>query len=112
LTNFLTDLQFAAAEQEDLWGHLSVQGHEEPSQPKDISVKSVMDTWTLQMGFPVVKRNYQDKTATATVTRKKLPYEALVRSRLAIMRRNTAGGFLKPSTHQGAVLTRLTVSSG
>jgi len=71
LTNYLTDLQFAAAEQDDLWGHLSVQGHKDGTLPKDMDVKSVMDTWTLQMGFPVVtvKRNYQDKTATVTQKR-------------------------------------------
>ena len=37
----------------------------------DMDVKTVMDTWTLQMGFPVVtiKRNYQEKTATVTQDR-------------------------------------------
>ena len=36
-----------------------------------MDVKTVMDTWTLQMGFPVVtvSRNYQDKTATAAQER-------------------------------------------
>ena len=36
-----------------------------------MDVKTVMDTWTLQMGFPVVtvRRNYQDKTATVTQQR-------------------------------------------
>ena len=34
LTNYLTDLQFAAAEQDDLWGHLSVQGHKDGTQKR------------------------------------------------------------------------------
>ena len=33
--------------------------------PADLSVKTVMDTWTLQTGFPTltVNRNYADNTA-------------------------------------------------
>eukprot|EP00090_Calanus_glacialis_P046064 TRINITY_DN885_c0_g1_i5.p1 TRINITY_DN885_c0_g1~~TRINITY_DN885_c0_g1_i5.p1 ORF type:complete len:807 (+),score=220.22 TRINITY_DN885_c0_g1_i5:315-2423(+) len=71
LTNYLTDLQFAAAEQDDLWHHLTVQGHKDGTLAKEMDVKTVMDTWTLQMGFPVVtvRRNYQDKTATVTQQR-------------------------------------------
>jgi aminopeptidase N len=36
-----------------------------------MDVKTVMDTWTLKMGFPVVtvRRNYQGKTATVTQQR-------------------------------------------
>jgi len=71
LTNYLTDLQFDAAEQDDLWRHLTVQGHKDKHLPVDLDVKTIMDTWTLQMGFPVVtvKRNYEDKTAHVTQER-------------------------------------------
>jgi aminopeptidase N len=36
-----------------------------------MSVKEVMDSWTLQTGFPVltVKRNYQEGTALITQVR-------------------------------------------
>jgi len=68
LTNYLNELKFDAAEQDDLWRHLTVQAHKDGTLPKDMSVKAVMDTWTLQMGLPVVtvSRNYQDNTATVS----------------------------------------------
>ena len=36
-----------------------------------MDVKTIMDTWTLQMGFPVVtvRRNYQENTATISQDR-------------------------------------------
>ena len=71
LTNYLTDLQFDAAEQDDLWHHLTVQGHKDNNLPLDMDIKTIMDTWTLQMGFPVVTvtRNYTDNIAKVTQER-------------------------------------------
>ena len=46
--------KYQAADQDDLWQFLTEQAHRDGTLPKDISVKEVMDTWTLQMGFPVV----------------------------------------------------------
>merc|ERR1719153_1277968 len=65
LTNYLTALKFDAAEQDDLWHHLTVQGHKDNNLPLEMDVKTIMDTWTLQMGFPVltVTRNYTSNTA-------------------------------------------------
>lgn len=60
--------KFAAAEQNDLWQYLTEQGHRDGTLPKSMSVKQIMDTWTLQMGFPVVtlSRNY-DGSGSATL---------------------------------------------
>ena len=71
LSNYLTDLQFDAAEQDDLWQHLTVQGHKDNTLPLEMDVKTIMDTWTLQMGFPVVtvSRNYTHNSATVTQDR-------------------------------------------
>ena len=64
----MNEFQYAAAEQDDLWRHLTDQGHKDGTLDKDMTVKSIMDTWTLQMGFPVVtiKRNYDKMTANLT----------------------------------------------
>ena len=57
--------RYSDASQDDLWHHLSEQAKEDGSMPKDLSVKEVMDTWTLQSGFPVVTitRDYHRNSA-------------------------------------------------
>ena len=57
--------EYKAAEQDDLWNHLTMQAHSDGTLPESVTVKEIMDTWTLQMGFPVVnvERNYDDNTA-------------------------------------------------
>ena len=52
---------YKAAEQDDLWHYLTLQAHKDGTLPEDLTVKTIMDTWTLQMGFPVVTvtRDYQ-----------------------------------------------------
>ena len=59
---------YKAATQDDLWESLTEQAHKENKLPRDVTVKMIMDTWTLQMGFPVinVERDYASNTATIT----------------------------------------------
>ena len=66
LRNYLQDFQFSNAKQDDLWNHLTLQAHRDKSLPNDLDVKTIMDTWTLQKGYPViyVRRNYENNTAT------------------------------------------------
>ena len=51
--------KFAAAEQDDLWHYLTEQAHRDKTLPEDLTVKIIMDTWTLQMGFPGTCLKYQ-----------------------------------------------------
>ena len=71
VTNYLTQLQYKAATQDDLWRHLTEQGHKDGTLAQEMDVKTVMDTWTLQMGFPLVTvtRQYGDNTARVEQTR-------------------------------------------
>ena len=71
VTNYLTRLKYKAATQDDLWRHLTEQGHKDGTLAREMDVKTVMDTWTLQMGFPVVTvtRQYGDNTARVEQTR-------------------------------------------
>ena len=59
---------FKAADQDDLWNSLTTQAHEDKTLPPNITVKEIMDTWTLQMGFPVlsVTRDYDSNKAKLT----------------------------------------------
>merc|ERR1719266_2949051 len=68
LSNYLNAFKYSAAEQDDLWQYLTEQAHRDKSLPEDLTVKTIMDTWTLQMGFPVVtvERDY-DNAGKATI---------------------------------------------
>ncbi|KAF0311369.1 Aminopeptidase N [Amphibalanus amphitrite] len=68
LSNYLRAMQYRAATQDDLWRFLTEQAHRDGTLPDDVTVKQVMDTWTLQMGFPLVTvvRNYGKRSAQIT----------------------------------------------
>ncbi|XP_017772734.1 PREDICTED: aminopeptidase N-like [Nicrophorus vespilloides] len=54
LTNFLNEKMYQSAQQDDLWESLTEVARSEGIFDNTMSVKIVMDTWTLQTGFPVV----------------------------------------------------------
>ncbi|XP_042215813.1 aminopeptidase N-like isoform X2 [Homarus americanus] len=54
LKTYLTDLKYKNADQDDLWRHLTKAAREEGTLAEHLSVKTIMDTWTLQKGFPIV----------------------------------------------------------
>ena len=45
---------FGNAEQDDLWAALTERAHNQSVLDISLSVKDIMDTWTLQKGYPVV----------------------------------------------------------
>lgn len=61
LSNYLNAKKFDSAVQDDLWEHLTTVQNKE----NRIDVKVVMDSWTLQTGYPVVEviRDYSLGTA-------------------------------------------------
>lgn len=65
LTNYLEAHKFGSARQDDLWNSLTVQAHDDDSLQRNMTVKEIMDTWTLQTGYPVVTvtRNYVNGSA-------------------------------------------------
>lgn len=71
LSNYLTDLKYQNAEQDDLWQYLTTAAHEDNTLPADVSVKKIMDTWTLQMGYPVIKVTRSSDGTSATVTQER-----------------------------------------
>ncbi|XP_062552092.1 aminopeptidase N isoform X2 [Armigeres subalbatus] len=54
INEYLKKYQYENAEQEDLWEILTHHGHESGSLPTSLDVKQIMDTWTLQAGYPVI----------------------------------------------------------
>lgn len=60
--------QFGSATQDDLWHHLSRRAASDRSLPPLYSVKAIMDSWTLQAGFPVVTVRVDRENNRATLT--------------------------------------------
>jgi aminopeptidase N len=65
VSNYLKKHEFSNAEQDDLWESLTEEAHKNGVLPKNLTVKTVMDTWTLHTGYPVVTvtRDYEKGTA-------------------------------------------------
>lgn len=65
LTKYLEAHKFSNACQDDLWQWLTLQAHLDGSLPLNMTVKEIMDTWTLHTGYPVVTviRNYVNGSA-------------------------------------------------
>uniref|UniRef100_A0A182W2Z0 Aminopeptidase N n=1 Tax=Anopheles minimus TaxID=112268 RepID=A0A182W2Z0_9DIPT len=61
LTNYLNDKKYQSASQDDLWEYLTNEARRGGIFDEHTSVKEIMDTWTLQTGFPVVfvQRDYE-----------------------------------------------------
>jgi aminopeptidase N len=60
ITNFLRKFSFKNAEQDDLFEELAKVAYDSNILNRSISLKGIMDTWTLQSDYPIVKvtRNY------------------------------------------------------
>jgi aminopeptidase N len=71
VSNYLKKHAYANTIQDDLWESLTETAHENQSLMKSVTVKDIMDTWTLQVGYPVidVKRDYDTNSATITQQR-------------------------------------------
>lgn len=68
VSSYLKKHSYKNTEQDDLWESLTEKAHENQSLMKSVTVKDIMDTWTLQVGYPVidVKRDYDTNSATIT----------------------------------------------
>ncbi|XP_052128357.1 aminopeptidase N-like, partial [Frankliniella occidentalis] len=71
VSRYLKTHEYGNAEQDDLWSHLTEEAHKGGVLPACLSVKRIMDTWTVQSGFPVVTvtRDYDKGTANVSQTR-------------------------------------------
>ena len=45
---------FSNAAQDDLWHEFTQQGHKDKTLDASLDVKTIMDTWTLKKGYPLV----------------------------------------------------------
>ncbi|RWS03028.1 aminopeptidase N-like protein, partial [Dinothrombium tinctorium] len=71
VSNYLNALKFSNADTNDLWKYLSAAQNVNESSENYVDVAKVMDSWTLQTGYPVVTitRDYDTKTAVLSQRR-------------------------------------------
>lgn len=68
LHQYLVDKSYDNAEQDDLWLYMTQAAEGTGVLPPGTTVKAIMDTWTLQMGFPVIKVERAADGTSATVS--------------------------------------------
>ena len=94
IITILSCRKYNNAEETDLWEALMEQIRETPGSflPNNVSVTQVMDSWTLQDGYPVltVTRNYNDGSATVSQVRKSNTGKKLWRWRELVAMPNVA----------------------
>uniref|UniRef100_B3P5I6 Aminopeptidase n=1 Tax=Drosophila erecta TaxID=7220 RepID=B3P5I6_DROER len=71
LKSYLNRYAYKNAEQDNLWESLTQAAHKTGSLPTDYDIKTIMDSWTLQTGYPVINvtRNYTTRTASLSQER-------------------------------------------
>lgn len=73
LQAYLTKFQYDNAVQDDLWEVMTDYGHKYKTLPEDFDVKKIMDTWTLQAGYPVVTVVRKETNVTISQQKYMLP---------------------------------------
>ena len=60
LADYFSQFAYSNAVQDDLWDVLGEAGHRTGTLSPEVSLATVMDTWTLQKGYPVVTVSFMD----------------------------------------------------
>ncbi len=71
VANYLKNHRYSNAAQDDLWSALTETAQAAGVLENNITVKMIMDTWTVQTGYPLVTvtRDYKNKMVTVTQVR-------------------------------------------
>ncbi|XP_050699391.1 aminopeptidase Ey-like isoform X2 [Eriocheir sinensis] len=71
VNTYLEEFKYDSAEQDDLWRHLTEAAHAAGTLPPELRVKAIMDTWTLQMGYPVIRVERSPDGTSASVSQER-----------------------------------------
>lgn len=69
IRHYLNEYQLKNAETDDLWEHLNQTAN-------NIDVRSLMNTWTKQMGFPIIKVTFDAEKKNITFTQRRFLLDA------------------------------------
>lgn len=64
---FVPHSQYGSVAQNDLSRHLTEAAHEAGTLRRDLSVETIIDTWTHQIGYPLVTVTRSPSGTSATV---------------------------------------------
>lgn len=73
LNEFLTQFSYSNAGRDDLWAAMTKLGHQHNTLPSELDVKTIMDSWVLQPGYPVVNVTINGGSITLSQQRYMLP---------------------------------------
>lgn len=73
LEAYLKRHQYSNAVQDDLWNAWTKSGHKHETLPKELDIKTIMDTFTLQAGYPVLQIQKNETNFILTQSRYQLP---------------------------------------
>lgn len=68
VSSYLKKHEYANAKQDDLWAALTEVAHKKLALPQELTVKEIMDTWTLQVGYPIIQVNRDYNTNSAELS--------------------------------------------
>ena len=71
VSSYLHKHKYANAKQDDLWAALTEVAHDNQALPKELTVKEIMDGWTLQVGYPIITVERDYDTHSAKITQKR-----------------------------------------
>lgn len=77
IESYLKKHEYGNAVQDDLWHAFTINGHKYETLPKDMDVKKIMDTFTLQAGYPVLQVERQGSSIVLKQQRFRLPTQDL-----------------------------------
>lgn len=77
VSKYLKRHAFNNAEQDDLWAAFTEQAHADGVMNKNMNVKDIMDTWTLQTGYPILRVTRDYKKGEATVSQERFLAEGV-----------------------------------
>ncbi|KAL1453095.1 hypothetical protein WDU94_007269 [Cyamophila willieti] len=77
LADYIHKKAFNSSTQEELWKFLTDAAHSLGTLPMDMNISTIMNTWTLQTGFPVINVTRDYNQGTALITQKRFLLEPI-----------------------------------
>ncbi|XP_017083305.2 aminopeptidase N-like [Drosophila eugracilis] len=78
LKSYLELYAYKNAEQDNLWESLTQAAHQDGALPKNYEIKTIMDSWTLQTGYPMVNVSRDYAAGTARLSQERYLYNTQI----------------------------------